>query len=170
MRARPIKGEEHSAAPFDFRKFLCMKTVLQMPNGIEHILLRQLGNTVQLSSRGASLLHGTVAVTFEIEGLPRARFVKIALTKLMQMMEPERTMASGRWPYSALHLRDCLVALDGDLHGASYRQIAQTIYGPEMILDGWTAKTTSLKDRIRRAVVRGHDLMDGGYRNLLRKG
>jgi hypothetical protein len=147
-----------------------MKTVLQMPNCTEHILLRQLGNTVQLSSRGTSLLHGSVAATFEIEGLPRVQFVNTALAKLTHMMEPERSTARGVWPYSALHLRDCLIALDGDLHGATYRRIAQTIYGPEKILDGWNARTASLKDRIRRAVARGHHLMDGGYRNLLRKG
>jgi hypothetical protein len=98
------------------------------------------------------------------------QFVNTALAKLTHMMEPERSVTYASWSNSALHLRSYLIALDGDLHSATYRQIARAIYGPEMILDGWNAKTTSLKDRIRRAVARGHDLMDGGYRNLLRKG
>ena len=65
------------------------------------------------------------------------------------------------------HLKAYLIALDGHIAGRSYREIAQVIYGVERVKDVWTSESQFLKDRVRRAVVRGIELMNGGYRDLL---
>jgi hypothetical protein len=67
--------------------------------------------------------------------------------------------------------RDRLVlmvrALDGHLAEASYREIAETLFGTRGIeRENW--KTSSLRDRTIRLVKGGVDLMRAGYRRLLR--
>jgi hypothetical protein len=67
--------------------------------------------------------------------------------------------------------RDRLVlmvrALDGYLAEASYREIAQALFGTRRIeRDTW--KTSSLRDRTIRLVRGGIHLMRAGYRTLLR--
>jgi hypothetical protein len=67
--------------------------------------------------------------------------------------------------------RDRLVlmvrALDGHLAEASYREIAEALFGARRIeLETW--KTSSLRDRTIRLVKGGVDLMRAGYRKLLR--
>lgn len=67
--------------------------------------------------------------------------------------------------------RDRLVltvrALDGHLAEASYREIAQALFGTRRIeRDTW--KTSSLRDRTIRLVRGGIHLMRAGYRTLMR--
>lgn len=125
--------------------------------------------TVQLTSRGTSLMNSPVAACFEIEGLSRLPFVTGALAKLKHMNAPAPSADRQTWSNTELHLRDYLIALDGDHNGATYRQIAQVIYGRDRVRSTWNAENRSLKDRVRRAVERGHDFMRGGYRDLLRR-
>ena len=67
--------------------------------------------------------------------------------------------------------RDRLVllvrALDGHLAEASYREIAEVLFGTRRI-ERETWKTSSLRDRSIRLVRGGVDLMRAGYRRLLR--
>lgn len=58
-------------------------------------------------------------------------------------------------------------ALDGHLAEASYREIAEVLFGPRRI-ERQTWKTSSLRDRTIRLVRGGIDLMRAGYRKLLR--
>jgi hypothetical protein len=60
-----------------------------------------------------------------------------------------------------------LQALDGYLAGASYREIAISIYGAAVVLQDW--ESGHLKDQVRYAVREGKRLMNGGYRDLLKK-
>ena len=58
-------------------------------------------------------------------------------------------------------------ALDGHLFRASYREIAEALFGADRIeRDAW--KTSSLRDRTIRLVRNGVALMRAGYRKLLR--
>ncbi|MBA1914286.1 DUF2285 domain-containing protein, partial [Escherichia coli] len=49
----------------------------------------------------------------------------------------------------------------------TYRQIATTIFGAKMVADEWQGPSQFLKDRTRRLVAKGIELMNGGYRDLL---
>jgi hypothetical protein len=73
------------------------------------------------------------------------------------------------WTITA-RLRQRLVpmvrALDGHLAGASYREIAEALYSPGAIGDGW--KTSSRRGQTIRLVKDGLATMEGGYRKLLR--
>jgi hypothetical protein len=59
-----------------------------------------------------------------------------------------------------------LRAVDGRSEGASYREIAEILFGVDRICEeSW--KTSSLRDRTIRLVRSGLALMRGGYRRLL---
>ena len=63
-------------------------------------------------------------------------------------------------------LRRALRALDRRLAKATYRELAQILFGGPQDPDHW--KTHELRDRTIRLVRTGFDLMRGGYRALLR--
>jgi hypothetical protein len=59
-----------------------------------------------------------------------------------------------------------LQALDARLDNATYREIAAALFGEHRLPErGW--KTHDLRDRTIRLARLGHDLMQGGYRQLL---
>ena len=64
-------------------------------------------------------------------------------------------------------LHHALIALDESLAGKSYRQIAITIFGEKRVAEDWLGPSQFLKDRTRRLVAKGTELMKGGYRDLL---
>jgi hypothetical protein len=71
-------------------------------------------------------------------------------------------LPSARRDRLALALR----ALDGRLGKASYRDIAEALFGTGRVPErGW--KTHDLRDRTVRIVRLGHAMMQGGYRRLL---
>ena len=69
-------------------------------------------------------------------------------------------------PQRRQRLRLALRALDGRLAKATYRELAQVLFGGPQDSDHW--KTHELRDRTIRLVRTGFDLMRGGYRALLR--
>ncbi len=60
-----------------------------------------------------------------------------------------------------------LRVMDARMEGATYREIAEVLYGPQRISErDW--KTHELRNRIIRLAQSGFALMRGGYRKLLR--
>lgn len=64
--------------------------------------------------------------------------------------------------------RHMLRAVDGHMNGASYRDIAEAIFGPHRVADHpW--KTSPLRDITMALVKDAHAMIAGGYRALLRR-
>jgi hypothetical protein len=73
----------------------------------------------------------------------------------------------GLTPQQRARLAMALRALDGHLAGASYRTIAEVLFGAARIPErAW--KTHDLRSRTIRLVQLGLRMMRGGYRDLLR--
>lgn len=87
------------------------------------------------------------------------------LNSLMALGRPPKTL----FPPEARsrRLRFVLQALDGSLAGASQREIAEKLIGKPQVQADWKDPRDHLRDRIRRAIHRGHALMNGGYQDLL---
>jgi hypothetical protein len=66
-----------------------------------------------------------------------------------------------------LLFRDALIALDGRRVGASHRDTAEVICGIKRVREDWSSRGGWLKERMRRALARGEELRDGGYRRAL---
>jgi hypothetical protein len=61
-----------------------------------------------------------------------------------------------------------LRALDGHLAGATYREIAEVLFGTARVPTGSPWKTHDVRGRTIRLVRTGLKLMRGGYLDLLR--
>jgi hypothetical protein len=92
-----------------------------------------------------------------------------ALIRLSQLLWNRPPIADTRLTAQRRRrLRSMLQAVDGHLSGASYRDIANAIYGPSRVAtDPW--KTSALRDSTIALVRDGRALIDGGYRSLLRQ-
>ena len=60
-----------------------------------------------------------------------------------------------------------LQALDGEAAGESQRDIASVIFGESDVWRRWTTNS-ELRAQLRYLLRRGHQLVDGGYLDLLR--
>lgn len=103
--------------------------------------------------------------------LPLDRLFEIRTAGALRLWRSLFGHSSGRNPAELPAARRerlilALRALDGRLDKASYRDIAEALFGTGRIPGrGW--KTHDLRDRTIRLVRLGHAMMQGGYRRLL---
>lgn len=137
--------------------------------GREHVRLSQGGEQVQLTVFGASLLDAPYLLT-ELaipDDIARSRLAAVAAFNRLSQGRfnagPSYSEASAS-PRLPLVLR----ALDCHLAGASQRQTAISLFGPRRVEREWRDPGGFLRDRVRRAVIRGRHMMTSGYLALLR--
>ncbi|MGF1610422.1 MAG: DUF2285 domain-containing protein [Kiloniellales bacterium] len=145
------------------------KMLLQAADGEQHLLLRDGLRSAQLLCLGVDITVEPAAMNLLLDEIPRVE-PKLRLAKrAMDIYRATGQSGDGRhWSTQTLWHRNALVALDGWLAGASQRQIAALIYGQERIDREWRAPDQTIKNRVARAIRRGRELMEGGYRNLLK--
>jgi hypothetical protein len=103
--------------------------------------------------------------------LPLDRLFEIRAAAALRLWRGLTARSPGRDPAALpASRRERLVlalrALDGRLEKASYRDIAEALFGTGRMPErGW--KTYDLRDRTVRLARLGHAMMQGGYRRLL---
>lgn len=150
---------------FSLTDFDCHRSILSL-DSIEHVIVRHGPESARLSVAGLSILHGKRKLTYQIEGLAQIgkAFATLQTLSRLQTKSPSQR-SSDHTQRPKWH--DYLVALDGNLEGRSYRDIAEVLHGSEQVKSVWTSETRYLKERMRRAVENGVALMNGEYRTLL---
>ena len=146
-------------------QFQCSRQIL-VCGDVEYLTVRDGQKSARLAISGPSLLTGPRALIFDIEGLDRISPV-VETLQVLSGLRDRRTVREQYWGQTELRLRECLVALDGHLEDRSYRDIAQVLYGADRVAETWISDTRFMKDKVRRAVERGVELMNGAYRKLL---
>ncbi len=151
---------------FDLRRQPCPVSLLTMPDGMQHLLFHGSGHGIQLAVSGASLLEPVYLLADSVLGGREAKSRIEALRRYNDFIAgtPFTPPANEQTE----RLRQVLQALDGSLAGASNRDIAVALYGPQRVEADWNDPGENLRDRVRRAVKRGRDLMNGGYLKFLR--
>ncbi len=124
------------------------------------------GERIPVLLRGDAGLDQPLAaiIPLDADGLDRIEAVTRLWCSLHRPPAPpdQRLTWQQRW-----RLRRILQAVDGRIDGASYREIAEAIYGVKRVADDpW--KTSALRDRTMALVKSGFALIAGGYRKLLR--
>lgn len=117
------------------------------------------------------LLHETDAapvsaalIPLDEDGLGRIEAVARAWRTWSGCVVPRDTRLT---PNQRRRLRLKLQAADARVNGASYRAIANAIFGEARVsAEPW--KTSSLRDTVIELAEGGFDLITGGYRKLLR--
>jgi hypothetical protein len=145
--------------------FQGQKSVLVTPI-CEHILIQKSHTTARLIVTGVSLLRDECVLTFSFDGIKNTILGLAAMRELQSLLcrSPE-ILAPSRPSY--LKYRDYLIGLDGHVAQRSYRDIAEVLYGADRVREVWTNETRHLKDKVRRAVQAGIELMNSGYVKLL---
>jgi hypothetical protein len=147
-------------------RFKGQKSVLLTSAG-EYLVIRNHHNTARLIITGKSILTGDCVFIFSFEGIENAISGLQILRDLQRFMSFSQKFLAPVWQSNCKY-RDYLVALDGHLAHRTYRDIAEVLYGSERVKEVWTNETRHLKDKVRRAVQAGIELMNGGYINLLK--
>jgi hypothetical protein len=123
---------------------------------------------VPIEIHGMAVLTQPFAPVFEIAGFADLNAQTELIKRLGRFAEPEAN-AARRPPFGIdERLHHALIALDESLNGKTYRQIAIAIFGEKKVAEEWQGASQFLKDRTRRLVAKGTELMQGGYRDLLR--
>jgi hypothetical protein len=133
-----------------------------------HLIVRSKAGDLRLCLRGDSL-NQPLAIVLPLDDDFRTR-AKAALRFWACLTGRASNDADEPLPLTRQQ-RDRLVlilrALDGHLSDASYREIAEDLFGARHVeYEAW--KTSSLRDRTIRLVRSGVALMRAGYRRILR--
>jgi len=157
-----------AATPFILRTIKCASTLLEMPQGPQHLLFTEGGRALQLVIEGQDVMRPTRLMMDSVhEGdLASAQlqslqcFNDLRLTGRFFLSKVQRDPLSPRF-------RLVLRALDGHLSGASNQEIAKVIFSDDYSDEKWNSPDYALRDRVRKALGRGLFLMRQGYRKLL---
>jgi hypothetical protein len=135
-------------------------------DGIPLVFLKARGLSVPLEVRGLSVLTAPFVPVFELHDLDDLSG-QTGLLKRLQHFTDANFRTGQKCEASDERLHHALIALDESLRGKTYRQIAITIFGEKKVAEEWQGHSQFLKDRTRRLVAKGTELMKGGYRDLL---
>jgi hypothetical protein len=132
---------------------------------VERLLLGDSNQALTLCLQGSRASLGPVETTFVLKGIPDPAKLASDFGAFHALLHVPCSKAHRS--RDRLLLRDALVALDGRRVGASYRNIAELIFGVERVREDWSSRGGWLKERMRRALTTGEELRDGGYRRAL---
>ena len=150
-------------------EFQCRKTLLKSFSGEQHLLLADRRRVAQVRCIGEDIRVGPFSLEPVVEGFPSIESPQRLIRTLADLYRNRsfNNLHSG-WTVEGMRHRDALAALDKRREGYSYREIAIFLYGEDAIQTDWRNPNQTMKNRVIRSVKRGHRMMDGGYRKLLK--
>ena len=136
-------------------------------DGVPLVVIKRNGVRVPVEIHGLSVLTAAFTPVYELHDLadltPQAE-----LLRRLQLFTDADFRAVQKPSFAAdERLQQALIALDESLKGKTYRQIAIAIFGEKKVAEEWRSHSQFLRDRTRRLVAKGTELMKGGYRDLL---
>lgn len=143
--------------------------LLRLCEGIEQAILDDGDYRVQLEVSGRSLLDGPAMLHYDLSGFEDVDPKLLTLQRLFALRRLGRFPRS-LFPPEARARRWVLAlrALDASRAGASPREIAAVLVGEDVVRRDWDGDSDYLRSRVRRAIVAGECLANGGHLDLLR--
>ena len=146
----------------------CEVTHLTDRVGREHILIKGNGHTLQVVCSGLSTLSvEPVRLKLIIDSVSSLDETLKVIGRAQRILGKEDSSFCDGWSRSSLAFRNALIALDAHEAGLTYFETAAIIYGEDRANEAWQSASRAMKDEMRRALARGRELRDGGYRDLL---
>jgi hypothetical protein len=135
--------------------------------GRQQILFADQGRFLQLDVRGTPILQAGRLLPDLLSSAENITARADAARQLADLVK-HRALRPQLHPPAKQGLRLSIVlqALDGELAGASHRDIAIALFGAEKARAGWRSR--SMRDKVANAIKYGVFLMNGGYRKYLR--
>ncbi|MCK1274406.1 DUF2285 domain-containing protein [Bradyrhizobium sp. 61] len=167
VRARYAKPAHRNEEASPLAAFKVDRSAIIGVDGIPVVILKGQGSHVALELQDAPVLTTPSRLVYELDGLDDLSAQTERLKTLQRFTKRSRE-GDARSPFANdERLQHALIALDESMNGKTYRQIAIAIFGEERVAAEWGGTSQFLKDRTRRLVAKGHELMAGGYRDLL---
>lgn len=153
---------------FDLHRFEALATVLQQPDGIEHVLLSDGLRHLQLLVTEGSVVGGPVRLHYRLSGFSGIEAGVLTLRQLCSLHSLGR-LQHGLFATESRSSRflSLLRAHDGWREGASYRDIAAVLFGGQTVREDWGGRSDYLRLRVQRLLRGARQLLTGGYRKLL---
>lgn len=136
-------------------------------DGASLVVIKRNGIRVPLQIHGLPVLMAPFTPVFELHDLGDLAAQTDLLKSLQRLTEPSFRAIQSLPLASNQRLHQALIALDESLKGKTYRQIAIAIFGEKKVAEEWHSHSQFLRDRTRRLVAKGNELMKGGYRDLV---
>jgi hypothetical protein len=136
-------------------------------DGVPLVIMKRNGVRVSLEIHGLSVLTGAFTPVYELHDLDDLTAQAELLRRLQHFTDADSRGVQKLSLAADERLRQALIALDESLKGKTYRQIAIAIFGEKKVTEEWHSHSQFLRDRTRRLVAKGTELMKGGYRDLL---
>ncbi len=155
------------ADAFDLARLPHCAVVIRDKAG-EHLLISEDSVQIRLDVRLGTVLEGPVRLQYDLSGRLGVEAKLLTLHRLLALTKlgrvPSRYMAresiGPRW---ALALR----ALDARRAGASYREIAEVLFGERRVATDWKGQSDYLRSRLQRLIRTAEQAVNGRYRKLL---
>lgn len=166
VRAAPPAHREN-LTPLTLSRFNADRTAAIGVDNVPLVLMKGPGVHIPIEIHDVAVLTHPFAPVFEIDGFSNLSAQTELLKRLHRFAEQAPSVANRPAFTIDERLHHALIALDESLRGKTYRQIAITIFGEKKVAEEWQGPSQFLKDRTRRLVAKGTELMKGGYRDLL---
>lgn len=133
-----------------------------------HVLFAEGSRALQLEIDGASRLANGVLTT-PVLPPPALRRARLEAVRRLSDLMRHGTLRPVHYPSDrrGARLARVIQAFDGAAAGAAHRDIAIALFGRERVARDWHASHNSLRDHVRRAIARGRQLTQSGYRQFL---
>ena len=164
--AEPIAPGHPDA--FSIDRLTIANTTVVATSGVEHLSISDGLKRIRLDVVAGTLLEGPVRLHYQLAGFEAAETQVLTLRQLLAVdrlgrfsrnLHPRETKAE-RW---VMMLR----AHDLSVIGASQREIAGALLGPDAVAD-WRTRSDFLRLRIQRLLRDASAMISGGYLDLLR--
>lgn len=168
----PLKGclalSPDDVDAFRLSRIPCPTVVLQTPAGTQYVLIHEGERSLQLVVSGCDIFQ-PMRLFADVLGTSGRLETRFRAIRCLNTLIATGQLTERYFPASPRErrLRTVLQALDGDLAGAGYRDIAVALVGRARVDADWGDPGGHLRDHVRRAVSRGRALMNRGYRQLL---
>lgn len=136
-------------------------------DGVPLVMMKRNGVSVPVEISGLSNLTAPFVPIIELHDLDDLSAQTELLKRLQRFTDHDFRAIQKPSFASDERLHHALIALDESMNGKTYRQIAIAIFGEKKVTEEWHGHSQFLRDRTRRLVAKGIELMKGGYRDLL---
>ncbi len=165
LPATAVQARVTAQADLSLTKPSCLQHIVVRHDGTQCLLVQSTDLSIALHVRGDRILDTPVDLTFQLHRLFFAAKAGLWLSKLPGLLAtPQRRV----WKTPRRkQLRDALIAFDGHLAGADYRDLALLIFGRAQVETEWSSSNRIMKDNVIRSLRRGRALVQGGYLRLI---
>ncbi|MCK1479454.1 DUF2285 domain-containing protein [Bradyrhizobium sp. 197] len=162
---RPTEGE--GATVRRLADFNAHRQAVINADGVPLVMMKRNGICVPVEISGLSTLTAPFVPVIELHDLDDLPAQTELLKRLQRFTDADFRAIQKPSFASDERLHHALIALDESLKGKTYRQISIAIFGEKKVTEEWHGHSQFLRDRTRRLVAKGAELMKGGYRDLL---